>query len=136
MGEGALASLVIFREPERRWAEIMEGLLPVAVPGSVGQRLVFGAVLAGQKINNRERAELRMVQEAAARFIDPDDLEQNAPTLHGIYAGLSKEVQETVKFNTGSSGQKPDGSRRPGEGLAAALKEQEIKEKQTLGRKA
>jgi hypothetical protein len=77
-----------------------------------------------------------MVQEAAARFTNPDDLQENAPTLHGIYAGLPEEVRETIKFNTGAPGPRPDGSRRPREGLAAALKEQEIKEKQTLGRKA
>ncbi len=133
---GVLASLVILRAPKGRRAEIIEELLPIVVPGSFAQRLTVAAVVANQKINGREQAELRMVREAAARFTNPDDLEENAPTLHGIYAGLPQEVRESIKFKTGSPEPRPDGSRRPREGLAAALKEQETKEKQTLGRKA
>jgi hypothetical protein len=126
--------LLLFTAPARHQAEFTKRLLLAAVPGQLG--LAFTAVVARQQISSREQAELRMVQEAAARFTNPEDLETNAPTLHGIYAGLPESVRETIKFKTGSPGQKPDGSQRPREGLAAALKEQETKEKQTLGRKA
>jgi hypothetical protein len=135
MGDG-LFPLLIFTTPERRRAEITERLLPAVVPGSVVERLAFSAVLAGQQISNREQSELKIVKEAAARFVNADDLKANGRTLYGIYAGLPESVRKTITFNTGSSGQKPDGRRKPGEEIDAALKEQEIKEKQTLGRKA
>jgi len=130
--EDVLASLLFLEAPARRRAEIMERLLPAAVPGSVGQRLAFATVVAQQQISSREQKELKMVKEAAARFRNPKDLEAHAPTLNGIYEGLSEAVQKTIKFN-----ESPEQKREPkaGEGLEAALEEQRKKE-QTLGRKA
>jgi hypothetical protein len=138
--EDVLVPLLIFGAPARRRAEITERLLPAAIPGSVGERLAFAAVVAQQQISSREQTELEMVKEAAARFADADDLAKNAPTLHGIYAGLPEAVQETIEFNTGSPEQKRERERKRREALEAALKEQTMKEQRmkepTLGRKA
>ena len=137
--EELLVPLLIFGAPARRRAEITERLLPTAVPGSVGQRLAFAAVLAEQQISNREQAELKMVREAAPRFADAPDLAENAPTLHRIYTGLSEADQQTVVFGNDSSGQKRGGKQQAKE-LDAALKEQAMKEQamkeQTPVRKA
>lgn len=129
--EDVLVPLLIFGAPARRRAEITERLLPAAIPGSVGQRLAFAAVVAQQQINTREQTELRMVKEAAARFTDPEDLADNAPTLHGIYASLPEAVQATVEFNTESPQQKRERGRKRErkEEVEDALKEE------TAGRK-
>jgi len=96
--EDVLLPLLIFGTPERRRAELTEQLLPAAVPGTVGQRLAFAAVVAQQQISNREQKELKIVKEAAQRFGDPVDLSDNAPTIHAIYAGLPADVQSTIEF--------------------------------------
>ena len=129
--EDVLVPLLIFGAPERHRDEITERLLPAAVPGSIGQRVAFAAVLAQQQISNREGVELRILKEAAARFENEKDLAANAPTLHGIYAGLTKAVQETVEFDTDSPVQKQEQEHRRREALAAALKDQATKEQTT-----
>jgi hypothetical protein len=138
--EEGLFPLLIFTTPERRRAEITERLLPAVVPGSVGQRLAFAAVVAGQQISSREQSELKMVKEAAARFANADDLKANARTLHGIYAGLPESVRKTIQFKTGSPEQEEEGERKRREAVAAAVREQALKEQRTKeptpGRKA
>lgn len=137
--EDLLVPLLIFGAPARRRAEITERLLPAAVPGSIGQRLAFAAVVAQQQISSRDQAELKMIKEAAARFADADDLKANAPALYGIYAGLSKAVQAKVEFRTDSPAQKRERERKRREAVEAALKEQTMKEQkmkeQAAGRK-
>lgn len=122
--EDVLVPLLIFGAPARRRAEMTERLLPAAVPGSVGQRLAFAAVVAQQQISRREQAELRMVREAAARFADAEDLAADAPTLHGIYAGLPEAVQATIGFDT-YIGEQEERKEEPEEAMEEA----------TLGRK-
>ena len=133
--QDALVPLLIFGAPARRRAEFTERLLSAAVPGSVGERLAFTAVVAQQQISRREQAELRMVKEAAARFTDPEDLADHAPTLHGIYAGLTEAVQATVEFNTESPEQKLQRDRRWRQEEAVAVAVEEVLEEETLGRK-
>lgn len=129
--DDVLVPLLIFGAPERHRDEITERLLPAAVPGSVGQRLAFAAIVAEQQISSREQAEFRMLKEAAARFTDADDLAKNAPALYVIYAGLPKAVQETIEFNTDSLEQKQEREQKRKEATEAALKEQAMKEQTT-----
>jgi hypothetical protein len=128
--ENALVPLLILSAPAKHQAEITERLLPAAVRGPVG--LAFAAVVAQQQIITREQAELTMVKEAAARFTDPEDLRDHAPTLFGIYAGLPEAVKETIEF-ADSSGQKREREQKYKEELEAALKEQARKEQAVKG---
>jgi hypothetical protein len=145
MEEDLLVPLLVFSAPERRRAEITERLLQAAVPGPVKQRLAFAAVVADQQISSREQAELRMVKEAAVRFVDAPDLALNAPTLSAIYTRLPEDVKATVVFGTDLPGQKRQREPKQGEAADAALKEQTTKEQTmkeerakepTTGRKA
>lgn len=129
--EDVLVPLLIFGAPARRRAEFTERLLSAVVPGSVGERLAFTAVVAQQQISSREQAELRMVKEAAARFSDAEDLAEHAPTLHGIYAGLTEAVQATIEFNTESPEQKLQRDRQ----RAREEQIEEVLEEETLVRK-
>jgi len=137
-----LIPLLIFGAPERQRDEITERLLPVAVPGSIGQRLAFTAIVAQQQIAIREQAELNMVKEAAARFEDADDLSANAPTLYGVYAALPANVQATIEFDTDSV--EDEVERKQEKEIVQAAKKEREKEKgferameeQTPGRKA
>jgi hypothetical protein len=96
--DDVLLPLLIFGTPERRRAELTEQLLPAAVPGTMGQRVAFAAVIAQQQISNREEKELKIVKEAATRFGDAADLAENAPTINTIYTALPEDVRKTIEF--------------------------------------
>jgi len=98
MVDDVLLPLLIFGTPERRRAELTQQLIPAAVPGTAGQRVAFAAVIAQQQISNREEKEGRIVKEAAARFGNPDDLADNAPTINAIYTALPDDVRKTIVF--------------------------------------
>lgn len=96
--DDVLLPLLIFGTPERRRAELTEQMLQAAVPGTVGQRVAFAAVIAQQQISNREEKELRIVKEAAPRYGTPEDLADNAPTISAIYTALPEDVRKTIEF--------------------------------------
>jgi len=112
--DDVLLPLLIFGTPERRRAELTEQLLPAAVPGTVGQRVAFAAVIAQQQISNREEKELKIVKEAATRFGDPGDLAENAPTINAIYTALPEDVRQTIEFGgwTKRPVDRPSGSQK------------------------